>query len=222
MAHFRREIEKDDIEEKVIQIDRITRVVKGGRRLRFRAIVVVGDGKGKVGLAVDKSSEVVGSIQKATRKARKNMFTVNLNETTVPHEIIAEHAGARVFLKPAKKGTGVIAGGAVRPILEVTGVKDIISKIQGSSSKLNNSYATIEALKGLRKIDSQEKKKAEKEAKKAPEKTEEKVAAKKASVSRAKKDEKEPAKKSKKSEDSSQSSTLRGAGAVKPKAKGSK
>lgn len=165
--HFRREVEKDDIEEKVIQIDRITRVVKGGRRLRFRAIVVVGDGKGKVGLAVDKSSEVVGAIQKATRKARKDMFMVNLNETTIPHEIIAEHAGARVFLKPAKKGTGVIAGGAVRPILEVTGVKDILSKIQGSSSKLNNSYATIEALKSLRKIDSQEKKKTDSSTQKA-------------------------------------------------------
>lgn len=150
MANFVRDKEKDDIEERVIQIDRITRVVKGGRRLRFRAIVVVGDGKGRVGLAVDKSNEVVGAIQKATRKARKNMISVNLVETSIPHEITAEFAGAKVFLKPAPKGTGVIAGGAVRPILEVCGIKDVLSKIQGSGSKLNNSYAAIEALKGLR------------------------------------------------------------------------
>jgi small subunit ribosomal protein S5 len=150
MADYRRETEKDNIEERVIQIDRITRVVKGGRRLRFRAIVVVGDGQGRVGLAVDKSGEVVGAIEKATRKARKNMINVNLSETTISHEVTAEHAGARVFLKPAQKGTGVIAGGAVRPILEVVGIKDILSKIQGSSSKLNNAYATIEALKILR------------------------------------------------------------------------
>lgn len=166
MAEFVRDREKDDIEERVIQIDRITRVVKGGRRLRFRAIVAVGDGKGRVGLAVDKSSEVVGAIQKATRKARKNMITVNLDETTIPHEITAEFAGARVFLKPAQKGTGVIAGGAVRPILEVAGIKDILSKIQGSSSKLNNSYATIEALRALRKFNDEVVEK--KEPKKAP------------------------------------------------------
>ena len=152
MAKFFSEREKDDIEERVIQIDRITRVVKGGRRLRFRAIVAVGDGNGRVGLAVDKSSEVVGAIQKATRKARKNMINVNLSETTIPHEVTAEFAGAKVFLKPAQKGTGVIAGGAVRPILEVAGIKDILSKIQGSSSKLNNSYAAIEALKMLRRF----------------------------------------------------------------------
>ncbi|MDD3480811.1 MAG: 30S ribosomal protein S5 [Patescibacteria group bacterium] len=159
MADFVKREEKDDIEERVIQIDRITRVVKGGRRLRFRAIVVVGDGKGRVGLAVDKSSEVVGAIEKATRKARKSMFTVNLTENTIPHEITAKHAGAQVFLKPAKPGTGVIAGGAVRPILEVLGVRDVLSKIQGSGSKLNNAYATIVALRSLRKIDKKEEKK---------------------------------------------------------------
>lgn len=157
MSQFFHEKEKDEFEERVIQISRITRVVKGGRRLRFRAIVAVGDGNGKVGLAVDKSSEVVGAISKASRKARKNIIKVNLKETTVPHEITAEYAGAKVFLKPAKKGTGVIAGGAVRSILEVAGVKDVLSKIQGSSSKLNNSYAAIKALEGLRKIEKEEK-----------------------------------------------------------------
>ncbi len=153
MAKFERREEKDGIEERVIQIDRITRVVKGGRRLRFRAIVVVGDGKGKVGLAIDKSNEVVDAISKASRKARKEMVEINLSESTIPHEITAEYAGAKVFLKPARVGTGVIAGGAVRPILEVLGVKDVVSKIQGSNSKLNNSYATIKALRTLRKLE---------------------------------------------------------------------
>lgn len=152
MANYIPREEKDDsITDRVIQIDRITRVVKGGRRLRFRAIVVAGDGNGQVGLAVDKGGEVVDAINKATRKAKSNMTQINLRGTTIPHEITAEFAGAKVFLKPAPKGTGVIAGGAVRPILEVLGVKDVLSKIQGSSSKLNNAYATIIALKGLRK-----------------------------------------------------------------------
>lgn len=185
MADFVRREEKDDIEERVIQIDRITRVVKGGRRLRFRAIVVVGDGKGRVGLAVDKSSEVVGAIEKATRKARKGMFNVNLVGNTVPHEITAKFAGAQVFLKPAKPGTGVIAGGAVRPILEVLGVKDVLSKIQGSGSKLNNAYATIVALKSLRKIEKEE---AKKPVKKVEKKTEKEV-------SKPKETKKSPAKK---------------------------
>jgi small subunit ribosomal protein S5 len=149
--YFHAESREDGINDRVIQIDRITRVVKGGRRLRFRAIVVAGDGNGQVGLAVDKGGEVVDAITKATRKAKSNMAQINLMGTTIPHEITAEFAGARVFLKPAPKGTGVIAGGAVRPILEVLGVKDVLSKIQGSSSKLNNAYATIIALKGLRK-----------------------------------------------------------------------
>ncbi len=151
MSRFDNKTEKnDDIEEKVIQISRITRVVRGGRRLRFRAIVVVGDKKGRIGLAVDKSSEVVGAIQKASRKARKAMTTISLAGSTISHEVTAEHSGAKVFLKPARKGTGIIAGGAVRPILEVAGVRDILSKTQGSSSRLNNAYATVRALSQLR------------------------------------------------------------------------
>lgn len=153
MAYYNAtEAKEDAINDRVIQIDRITRVVKGGRRLRFRAIVVAGDGKGQVGLAVDKGGEVVDAINKATRKAKSQMKQINLRGTTIPHEITAEYAGAKVFLKPAPKGTGVIAGGAVRPILEVLGVKDVLSKIQGSSSKLNNAYATIIALRGLREV----------------------------------------------------------------------
>ncbi len=140
---------KKEYEEKVIQIDRVTRVVKGGRRLRFRAIVVIGDKNGKVGVGVEKGGEVIIAIEKATAKAKKSLVNVNLQETTIPHEITAEFAGAKVFLKPARKGTGVIAGGAVRAVLEVAGVKDILSKIQGSSSKLNNVYATMKALQNL-------------------------------------------------------------------------
>lgn len=143
------EKEQIELEEKVIQIDRVTRVVKGGRRLRFRAIVVVGDKNGKVGVGVQKASEVVTAIEKATTKAKRSMKNIALLETSIPHEVVAEFAGAKVFLKPARKGTGVIAGGAVRAVLEAAGVKDILSKIQGSSSKLNNVYAAMLALENL-------------------------------------------------------------------------
>jgi small subunit ribosomal protein S5 len=163
------EVEKQEFEEKVIQIDRVTRVVKGGRRLRFRATVVIGDRNGRVGVAADKSDEVVGAINKATAKAKKNMITANISGTTVPHEVTAEFAGAKVFLKPARKGTGVIAGGAVRAVLEAAGVKDILSKIQGSSSKINNVYATMKALSMLRSFEPkvEEKKKVAAKPKKA-------------------------------------------------------
>lgn len=163
MADFynRREQAPKEFEEKVVQIDRVTRVVKGGRRIRFRATVVVGDQKGRVGVASDKGQEVVVAIEKATTKAKKNLMTVNLQGTTIPHEITAEYAGAKVFLKPARKGTGVIAGGAVRAVLEVAGVSDILSKIQGSSSKLNNVHATMKALAALKKFDMPEAKKKE-------------------------------------------------------------
>jgi small subunit ribosomal protein S5 len=159
-------IEKEqlELEEKVIQIDRVTRVVKGGRRIRFRAIVVVGDKAGSVGVGVEKSTEVIGAIEKATTKAKRYLKKISLKGTTVPHEIVAEFAGAKVFLKPARKGTGVIAGGAVRAVLEAAGVKDVLSKIQGSSSKLNNVYATMKALENLT-LAEEEIKKISKEAK---------------------------------------------------------
>lgn len=149
MAEFIQVESKEELEEKVVQIDRVTRVVKGGRRLRFRATVVVGDKNGRVGVGVEKGGEVITAIEKATVKAKKSMKKVELAETTIPHEITAEFAGAKVFLKPARKGTGVIAGGAVRAVLEAAGVRDILSKIQGSSSKLNNVYATMKALESL-------------------------------------------------------------------------
>lgn len=138
--------------EKVVQIDRVTRVVKGGRRMRFRATVVVGDGAGSVGVGVAKGNEVPIAINKASRIAKKTMAQVNLKGHTIPHEVTAQHCGAKVFVKPASEGTGVIAGGAVRAVLEVVGVKDILSKMLGSNNKINNVHATIEALKQLRKF----------------------------------------------------------------------
>lgn len=141
-----------EIFEKVVQINRITRVVKGGRKLRFRALVVLGDKNGRVGVGVSKGKEVPLAIQKAVHKAKKTMVNINLKNTTIPHEIIYEHDGARVFLKPASHGTGIIAGGAVRAVVEVCGIQDILSKMLGSNNKINNVYATFEALKKLRKI----------------------------------------------------------------------
>jgi len=165
--NFKREEVVKEFDERVVQIDRVTRVVKGGRRLRFRATVVIGDKKGRVGVGVEKGQEVIAAIEKATAKAKKNLKNVNLTETSIPHEVTAEFAGAKVFLKPARKGTGVIAGGAVRAVLEVAGVKDILSKIQGSSSKLNNVYATLKALESLRPVIKETKTEEKKPAKKA-------------------------------------------------------
>lgn len=151
MAENKRyEREPKEFDEKVIQIDRVTRVVKGGRRMRFRAIVVIGNKKGKVGVGVAKGFPVVQAITKATAKAKKNITEVNLQEATIPHEVEKVYSGARVLLKPARPGTGVIAGGAVRAVVEAAGVRDILSKMLGSTNKVNNVYATIEALKELK------------------------------------------------------------------------
>lgn len=151
MADMKKKFEKEpkEFDERVVQIDRVTRVVKGGRRLRFRATVVIGDKKGRVGVGVAKGSQVVLAITKAVAQAKKNLTFINLQETTIPHEVEYVYCGARVFLKPASPGTGVIAGGAVRAVVEVVGIKDILSKMIGSSNKVNNVYATFEALKSL-------------------------------------------------------------------------
>jgi len=138
--------ETPEFEEKVIQIDRVTRVVKGGRRMRFRATVVVGNKNGRVGVGIEKGNEVMTAVQKAAATAKKNMIDVTLMGTTIAHEVSARKGGAYVFLKPASEGTGVIAGGAVRAVLESAGVHDILSKMIGSNSKINNAYATILAL----------------------------------------------------------------------------
>ncbi len=136
-------------DEKTLDIGRIARVVKGGRRFRFRALVVVGDKKGKVGIGVAKGADVTAAVTKAVEVAKKNFITVKTYKGTIPHEVQAKVGGSNILLKPASVGTGLIAGGVVRSILEVGGVSDILSKSLGSSSKLNTAYATIEALKQL-------------------------------------------------------------------------
>lgn len=142
--------EPKEFEEEVIQIDRVTRVVKGGRRLRFRATVAIGDKKGRIGIGIGKSVEVQGSIKKAVAKAKKNLLKINMYGDTIPHRIEAKFKSAKVLLIPASEGTGIIAGGAVRKVVELAGIKNILSKSLGSSNKLNCVKATSKALQALR------------------------------------------------------------------------
>ncbi len=141
--------EEKQFEEIVISIDRVARVVKGGRRFRFKALVVVGDKKGKVGVGVSKGADVQVAVQKATDVAKKSMITVPVQNGSIPHDVEVKLSGARVLLKPASPGTGVIAGGVVRNIIGVTGITDLLSKSLGSSNKVNIAYATLNALKSL-------------------------------------------------------------------------
>ena len=136
--------------ERVVQISRVTKVVKGGKKLSFRAIVIVGNGKGQVGVGCAKASEVIIAIQKAIAEGRKNLITVPIFKTTIPHPITGRSGAGAVMLKPASQGTGVIAGGAVRAVLELAGIENILSKSLGSKSPLNAANATMEALKNLR------------------------------------------------------------------------
>ncbi len=141
--------EAKEFEEAILQIDRVTRVVKGGRRLRFRLTVVIGDKKGRVGFGIGKSAEVMTAIQKAVVQAKRNMITVPMNKGTLPHAANAQFKASRVLLFPAPEGKGVIAGGAVRKILELAGVRDVLSKSHGSRNKLNVACATFNALQSL-------------------------------------------------------------------------
>ncbi len=136
--------------ERVVQIRRVTKVVKGGKKLSFRAIVIVGNSKGQVGVGCAKASEVIVAIQKAIAEGRKNLVTVPIFKTTIPHPIVGNSGAGSVMLKPASQGTGVIAGGAVRAVLELAGIENILSKSLGSKSPLNAANATIDALKNLR------------------------------------------------------------------------
>lgn len=156
--------EVKEFEEEVIQIDRVTRVVKGGRRLRFRATVVIGNRKGKVGVGVGKSTEVTGAISKAIASAKKEMITVPMAGQTIPHRIQIKFKSARILLMPAVPGTGIKAGGSVRKVIELSGIKDIMGKCFGSPNKLNNSRAAILALTKLKPIPWLKTKAAEKEA----------------------------------------------------------
>lgn len=172
--------EEKQFDERVLHIDRVARVVKGGRRFRFRALVVVGDRKQRVGIGISKGADVTAAVAKATDVAKKHMISVPLNKGTLPHDAQAKVGGANILIKPASAGTGLIAGGVVRTILEVAGVSNVLSKSLGSSNKANTAYATIAALTSLvpsknwvtsqnapKKTDSSKTAKAEKPAAKA-------------------------------------------------------
>jgi small subunit ribosomal protein S5 len=141
--------EPKQFEELTINIDRVSRVVKGGRRFRFKALVVVGDRKNKVGVGVAKGADVQAAVAKATDVAKKHMITIAINKGTIPHDAETRLSGAQVLIRPAAPGTGIIAGGVVRSIIGVTGITDLLSKSLGSTNKVNIAYATVEALRSL-------------------------------------------------------------------------
>ncbi len=149
----KRDREQSEWEEKIIQVRRVTKVVKGGKKLSFRAVVAVGNNKGQVGIGIGKASEVIVAIQKGVADARKSLISVPLIGATLPHQIVGKQGSSRVLLKPAAKGTGVIAGGASRAILELAGVGDVMSKSLGSRSPLNVARATVNGLNELRTFD---------------------------------------------------------------------
>jgi small subunit ribosomal protein S5 len=140
-------------EERTIMVNRVAKVVKGGRRFSFTALMVIGDGNGKVGLGYGKAKEAGLAVQKGIEEAKKNMFEVPLAGSTITHPILGEKGAGRVLLKPAAPGTGVVAGGAARPILEMAGVHDVLAKSLGSSNGINVAHATIEGLRQLRRPD---------------------------------------------------------------------
>lgn len=154
MENRRREPRPKQFESEVVNVGRVTKVTQGGRHFRFSATVVVGDRKGQVGLGTGKANEVPDAIKKAEQSATKNVVRVSLvDERTIPHEAIGTRSGSKVMLKPASKGTGIKAGGPVRAVLELAGIKDILSKSLGSNSKLNTAYATLEALKSQKTVE---------------------------------------------------------------------
>lgn len=146
----KRDEERDELDERVIDIKRVAKVIKGGRRFAFRTVVIVGDNKGRVGVGIGKARGVPDSIRKASERARRNMRPVALSGATIPHQITAKYGGSKVLLKPASPGTGVIAAGGVRAVLEAAGVHDILTKSQGSPNLLNVAMATYTALTELR------------------------------------------------------------------------
>ena len=143
----------DELKEKVVAINRVAKVVKGGRTFRFSAVVVVGDEKGHVGVGNGKAAEVPDAIKKAIEDAKKNMVTVPIVGTTIPHEYVGKFGSANVLLKPAAEGTGIIAGGSVRPVMELAGYKDIRTKVIGTNNPRNVVYATIKGLSEMKTVE---------------------------------------------------------------------
>lgn len=142
-------IEKTDKERRVLQVDRVARTVAGGKRIRFRALVIVGDKNGQVGMGIGKATEVVDAVGKATKKAEKSMIKVNIQNGTIPYRIELKLGSAHIILKPAKPGTSIVAGGTIRTITELAGIQNIVAKILGTANKINNAKATILALKKI-------------------------------------------------------------------------
>lgn len=146
---FNQRRQEKEFDEKVIQVSRVSKKTKGGNQIGFSVLMVVGDKKGRVGVGLGKAPDVLSSIKKGVRRAKKKMFKVPLKGTTIPHDIRIKFGAAKVLLKPAPKGSGVIAGGAVRAVMEAAGIKDVSSKVLGTRNKASNVYATIKALKNL-------------------------------------------------------------------------
>src|SRR3990167_6215136 len=147
--------EVSEFEEKVVQVNRVSKKTKGGNNIGFSVLMVVGDKKGKVGVGLGKAPDVLSAIKKGILKAKKRLIKVPMKDTTIPFELRLKRGAAIVFLKPARKGTGVIAGGAVRAVVEAAGIRDIVSKILGSDNKASNVYATFAALQKITRINQQ-------------------------------------------------------------------
>ena len=155
-------MEEKELKEKVVAINRVAKVVKGGRTFRFSAVVVVGDGNGHVGVGNGKASEVPDAIKKAIQEAKKNLVEVPIVETTVPHEFVGKFGSAKVLLKPAELGTGLITGGSVRPVLELAGYQNVRTKVIGTNNPRNVVYATLEGLKSMQTAEQVAKKRGKK------------------------------------------------------------